>query len=139
MIHRIGIQVKGVRVNICDRGRLGSMQLGESFVTPRLIPAADKVYNDIECPELVAPVRDGDAILMPSGITLTLPFHGVPSDSYGRWLRTGSKSTVNSESSTEARVQSARVRAQGKPKIAFHVPTASAAVVEFSSSLIQPD
>jgi len=92
------------------------MQLGESFVTPSLIPAADKVYNDIECPELVVPVRDGDAILMPSGITPTMPFQAFHQILMGDGCAPGaSRPSIRSRQRT-ARVQSERVRLEARRK-----------------------
>ena len=37
------------------------------------------VYNDTECPELVTVVRDGDAVLMPSGYhpNVSVPGHAI--------------------------------------------------------------
>ena len=115
------------------------MQLGESFVTPSLIPAADKVYNDIECTELVVPVRDGDAILMPSGITPTMPFQAFHQILMGDGCAPGASRPSIRSRQTYSPGSIRAGQARGTPKIAFHVPKASAAVVEFPSSLIQPD
>jgi len=54
------------------------------------------VYNDREYPELVVPVRDGDAVLMPSGYHPMFLFLDIPLDFCGRWLHTAKKKTVNS-------------------------------------------
>jgi len=50
-------------------------------------------YNATQYPELVTPVRDGDAVLMPSGYhpNVSVPGHRLRFS--GRWLRTKKSKT----------------------------------------------
>lgn len=68
------------------------------FAMPAPAFGIQLVYNDVHEPELVTVIRDGDAVLMPSGYHPIVSVPGIASVFFGRWRHTARWRTGNSAS-----------------------------------------